>query len=49
MKLQETIRKVLREEKNRINIILRRLPADKIEKMDEEFISILNQASESFK
>jgi hypothetical protein len=48
MNLQEQTKKVLKEETNRINIILRRLPADKIEKMEEEFTSILNQASESF-
>ena len=34
--LQEQTKKVLKEETNRINIILRRLPADKIEKMEEE-------------
>ena len=48
MNLQENIRRVLKEETNRMNIILRRVPADKIEKMDEEFTSILNQVSKSF-
>lgn len=46
--LQESIRRILKEETNRMNAILRRVPADKIERMDEEFISILNQASRSF-
>ena len=49
MDLQEQIRKVLREDTNRINVILRRLPSDKLEKMEEDFTSILNQVSKEFK
>ena len=45
MKLQEHIRKVLREETNIIRKILRRLP---IEKMDYEFKSSLNYVSSVF-
>ncbi len=45
MKLQEHIRKVLREETNIIRKILRRLP---IEKMDYEFKSSLNYVSSIF-
>jgi hypothetical protein len=45
MKLQEHIRKVLREETNIIRKILRRLP---IEKMDYEFKSSLNYMSSIF-
>ena len=49
MKLQEQIRKVLREETNQIITILRRIPADKAERMDEEFTSILNNSYKQFK
>jgi hypothetical protein len=49
MKIEEQIRKVLREETNRMNVILRRLPSDKLEEIEEDFTSILNQASKEFK
>ena len=48
MNLQEHIIRILREETNHIRTIVRRIPVDKSERMDEEFISILDQASRSF-
>ena len=48
MNLQEHIRKVLQEETNRMNIILRRVPLKTAERIDDEFISILNQVSRTF-
>ena len=48
MNLQEHIIRILREETNHIRTIIRRIPVDKAERMDEEFISILDQASRSF-
>jgi hypothetical protein len=46
--LQEHIRKVLREETNNIKMLLRRLPPEKLEKMDEEFDHALNYISKLF-
>jgi len=46
--LKETIRKVLKEDTNQMNIILRRLPADKSEKIEEIFTLILNHTSKLF-
>ena len=48
MSTERIIRRILREETNQMRTILRRIPADKAERMDEEFISILDQASMSF-
>jgi hypothetical protein len=48
MNLQEQIKRILKEETNSMNMILRRLPADKLEKMDDEFNSSLNYMSGVF-
>jgi hypothetical protein len=48
MNLQEQIRKVLKEETNYIRMMLRRLPSDTLEKMDEEFGSSLHYISKIF-
>jgi hypothetical protein len=48
MNLQEHIRKVLKEETNGMNIILRRVPPKISKRIDDEFISILDHVSRSF-
>jgi hypothetical protein len=48
MNLQEHIRKVLKEETKGMNIILRRVPPKISERIDDVFISILDQVSRSF-
>ena len=48
MNLQETIRKVLKEESNYIRMMLRRLPPKTLNKMEEEFESSLNYISKIF-
>lgn len=46
--MQEQKKKILKEKTNRMNVILRRLPVNKLEKIEEDFDSILNQTSRSF-
>ena len=48
MNLQEQIRKVLREETSIMKMILRRLPPEKLENMDQEFVHSLNYISKLF-
>ena len=48
MNLQEHIRRVIKEETNSMNIILRRVPPKISKRIDDEFISILNHTSRSF-
>lgn len=48
MRLQEHIRKVLKEETNYMKVLLRRMPKEYIDKMDEEFDSSLNYTGSLF-
>ena len=48
MRLQEHIRKVLKEETDHLRMMLRRLPSKTVRKMDEEFDSSLNYISKMF-
>ena len=46
--LQESIRRILKEETDHLRMMLRRLPSKTVKKMDEEFDSSLNYISKMF-